>query len=289
MKLKNASDYLVAATVILCSLIVLAALTLALTDISFFKPGRERQIDFASVTGIRVNSQLRYAGAPAGRVTDIRILSHEEKMQAAAEGRTEANVRVTVAVDKNIPALTDGIRATIESDSLLSEKFVNLNPGPLDAPALADKAIIDGSRAISLNEVIDAGYQAISRVDGILEDLREKNPDLGENIHTVITDVRALTAKGSDLVSKTNLLLDDNSAKITRLLDNADRLTASLNVTAGNLKVVSTYAKSLLYTLANKPWRVIWGGKTPPLPSEAEILKSNQPVPIQTTPTPQTK
>ncbi len=284
MKLKNASDYLVAATVILCSLIVLAALTLALTDINFFTPERERQIDFASVTGVRVNSQLRYAGAPAGRVTAIRILSQQEKIQAAAQGRTDANVRVTVAIDKGIPALTDGLRATIESDSLLSEKFINLNPGPLDAPTLADSAIIDGSRAISLNEVIDAGYKAISRVDEILEDLREKNPDLGENIHTVITDVRALTAKGTDLVTKTNSLLDDNSVKISRLLDNADRLTASLNVTAANLKVVSTYAKSLLHTLADKPWRVIWGGKTPPLPSEEEILKSNRPVPIQTAP-----
>ncbi|MFQ3669963.1 MAG: MlaD family protein [Verrucomicrobiia bacterium] len=273
-----------AATVIVCSLIVLAALTLALTDITLLTPERERQIDFASVTGIRVNSQLRYAGAPAGRVTGIRILSHEEKMQAAAEGRKEANVRVTVAIDKGIPELTDGLRATIESDSLLSEKFVNLNPGPLDAPALANTAIIDGSRAISLNEVIDAGYQAISRVDEILEDLREKNPDLGENIHSVITDVRQLTAKGSDLVSKTNTLLDDNSAKISRLLDNADRLTSSLKVTADNLKVVSTYAKSLMYTLADKPWRLIWGGKTPPLPPEEEILRSSQPVPIATPP-----
>lgn len=282
MKIKNSSDYLVAATVIACSLVVLVALTLALTDFRPFAPEREREIDFASVTGIRVNSQLRYAGAPAGRVTAIRILSQEEKLQAAAEGRPDANVRVTISIDRGIPLLTDGLRATIESDSLLSEKFVNLNPGPLNAPVLNEKAIIDGSRAISLNEVIDAGYRAISRVDEILEDLREKNPELGQDIQAVIADVRALTSKGADLVSKTNTLLDDNSAKITRLLGNADRLTASLNVTADNLKVVSTYAKSLMHTLADKPWRLIWGGRTPPLPPEEEILRSNRPIPIET-------
>ena len=56
---------------------------------------------------------------------------------------------------------------------------------------------------------------------------------------------------------------------------------ANLKVISENLKVVSTYAKSLTGTLAQTPWRLVWGGKTPPLPSEEEILKSKTPVPIQ--------
>jgi len=50
----------------------------------------------------------------------------------------------------------------------------------------------------------------------------------------------------------------------------------SLRVSTENLKVVSTNAKALTATLAEKPWRVFWGGSTVTPPSEDEILKSNQ-------------
>jgi hypothetical protein len=50
----------------------------------------------------------------------------------------------------------------------------------------------------------------------------------------------------------------------------------SLRVSTENLKVVSTNAKALTATLAEKPWRVFWGGATVKPPSEADILNSNE-------------
>jgi hypothetical protein len=50
----------------------------------------------------------------------------------------------------------------------------------------------------------------------------------------------------------------------------------SLRVSTENLKVVSTNAKALTATLAEKPWRVFWGGPTVTPPSEDDILKSNE-------------
>jgi hypothetical protein len=50
----------------------------------------------------------------------------------------------------------------------------------------------------------------------------------------------------------------------------------SLRVSTENLKVVSTNAKALTATLAEKPWRVFWGGSTVLPPSEDDILKSNK-------------
>jgi len=58
-----------------------------------------------------------------------------------------------------------------------------------------------------------------------------------------------------------------------------ERLNAmldSLRVSTENLKVVSTNAKALTATLAEKPWRVFWGGETVKPPSEDAVLKSNQ-------------
>ena len=64
---RNFSDYVVALSVIICSAILLGALTIALTGFRFQKPSRTLQIDFEDVTGVKMHSEVRYAGAPAGR------------------------------------------------------------------------------------------------------------------------------------------------------------------------------------------------------------------------------
>jgi len=52
-------------------------------------------------------------------------------------------------------------------------------------------------------------------------------------------------------------------------------------VTLLNLKVVTTYAKELVGTLAEKPNRVIFSGKPATLTPESEILKSSKPMPAR--------
>jgi hypothetical protein len=52
-----------------------------------------------------------------------------------------------------------------------------------------------------------------------------------------------------------------------------------LHVVLLNLKVVTTHAKTLVQSLAEKPNRVIFSGKPAKLTPEAEILKSHEPMP----------
>src|SRR5204862_6658600 len=54
-----------------------------------------------------------------------------------------------------------------------------------------------------------------------------------------------------------------------------------LHVTLLNFKVVTTYAKALLETLAQKPNRIIFSGKPATLTPESEILKSSKPMPAK--------
>jgi hypothetical protein len=54
-----------------------------------------------------------------------------------------------------------------------------------------------------------------------------------------------------------------------------------LHVTLLNLKVVSTYAKQLVGTLAEKPNRIIFSGRPATLTPESEILKSSKPMPAR--------
>jgi hypothetical protein len=54
-----------------------------------------------------------------------------------------------------------------------------------------------------------------------------------------------------------------------------------LHVILLNLKVVSTHAKALVESLAEKPNRIIFSGKAPKLAPEEEIIKSSKPLPAK--------
>src|SRR3977135_811988 len=99
---KNLSDYVVAVSVIACSLVLRAALTMALSGFRLKKPTRTLQIDFEDVTGVKLHSEVRYAGALAGRVIAMRHLSRDQRETATNKRNA---VRVTVSVADDIPAL----------------------------------------------------------------------------------------------------------------------------------------------------------------------------------------
>src|SRR5438270_626539 len=180
---KNLSDYFVALSVIACSIVLLAALTFALSGYRLRKPARTLQIQYEDVTGIKVHSEVRYAGAPAGRVIGMRHLTGVER--AKLPNKKDA-VIVTVELDDGIPSLPTDVTATLSANTLV------------------------GTTDKSLQEQM-------------------------KELHVILL----------------------------------------------NLKVVTTHAKALVDSLAEKPNRVIFSGKPPNLTPEDEIIKSSKPLPAK--------
>jgi ABC-type transporter Mla subunit MlaD len=287
---RTLSDYLVALFVIACSIVLLAALTFALSGYRLKKPDRTLQINYEDVTGIKVNSEVRYAGAPAGRVMAMRHLTAPER--EALTNKKDA-VRVTVSLDKTIPPLPTDVTATLSSDTLLSPKFVALSAGTPGGETLANNAAIEGHPAYGLEQITaEAGplFENANKllndlsvtVTGLKKDLDQFTPKLGpladslkldvDNLQNVVTNLDNLT-KGADAVLGTA----DRFIKTTD--KQLEEQLKQLHVTLLNLKVLTTHAKVLVDELAQRPNRVIFGGKPPNLTPEAEILKSSKPVP----------
>jgi len=287
---RNLSDYLVALFVIACSVVLLAALTFALSGYRLKKPTRTLQINYEDVTGIKVNSEVRYAGAPAGRVIAMRHLTAKER-EASANRRNA--VRVTVSLDETIPPLPTDVTATLSSDTLLSPKFVALSAGTPGGETLANNAAIEGHPAYGIEQLTAAAGPLFDNankllndlsvtVTGLKKDLGEFTPKLGpladslkldvDNLQNVITNLDSV-AKGADTFLTTgNTFIKSTDKQLQEQLK-------QLHVTLLNLKVITTHAKALVDELAQKPNRVIFGGKPPNLTPEGEILKSSKPVP----------
>jgi ABC-type transporter Mla subunit MlaD len=287
---RNLSDYLVALFVIACSVVLLAALTFALSGYHLEKPTRTLQIYYEDVTGIKVNSEVRYAGAPAGRVIAMRHLTAQER-EANANKRDA--VQVTVSLDEGIPPLPTDVTATLSSDTLLSPKFVALSAGTPAGKTLANNAAIEGHPAYGIEQITaEAGplFENANKlldnlnvtVTGLKKDLGEFTPKLGplvdslkldaDNLQNVITNLDSV-AKGADtFLSTGNTFIKSTDKQLQEQLK-------QLHVTLLNLKVLTTHAKVLVEELAQRPNRVIFGGKPPNLTPESEILKSSKPLP----------
>jgi len=121
-------------------------------------------------------------------------------------------------------------------------------------------------------------------VTGLKGNLDQFMPKLGpladslkidvDNLQNVVTNLDNLT-KGADAV------LGTADHFITTTDKQLQEQLKQLHVTLLNLKVVTTYAKALVETLAEKPNRVIFSGKPAKLTPESEILKSSKPVPAR--------
>src|SRR5260370_28289038 len=118
---RNVSDYFVALFVVVCSIVLLAALTFALSGYRLKKPTRTLQINYEDVTGIKVNSEVRYAGAPAGRVIAMRHLTAQER--EASANKKDA-VQVTVSLDEGIRPLPSDVTAPLSSSTMPPPKFL---------------------------------------------------------------------------------------------------------------------------------------------------------------------
>jgi len=284
---RNLSDYIVAISVVL-----LAALTFALSGYRLKKPKRTLQINYEDVTGIKVNSEVRYAGAPAGRVIAMRHLTAKER--EASPNKKDA-VRVTISLDDGIPAVPTDVTATLSSDTMLAPKFVALSAGTPGGNTLANNAAIEGHPAYGLEQITAAAGPLFENANKLLDNLNvtvtglkgnldQFMPKLGpladslkidvDNLQNVVTNLDNLT-KGADAV------LGTADHFITTTDKQLQEQLKQLHVTLLNLKVVTTYAKALVETLAEKPNRVIFSGKPATLTPESEILKSSKPLPAR--------
>ena len=289
---RNFSDYIVALAVIACSVVLLAALTFALSGYRLKKPSRTLQIDYEDVTGIKLHSEVRYAGASAGRVIAMRHLSAAERSKSA--NKRDA-VRVTVTLDDAIPPLPIDISATLSADTLLAPKFVALSAGTPGGKTLANNSTIEGHPAYGIEQITAAACPLFENANKLLDnlnttvtdlkgDLSDFMPKLSPLADTLKTDLDQLqnVVKGLDgietqagtVLTTANLFLSSTDRQVQEQLK-------ELHVTLLNLKVISTHAKALMEAIGEKPNRLIFSGKAAKLTPEADILKSSKPLPAK--------
>ena len=308
---QNLSDILVSLAVVVCSVVLLGALTMALSGWNAGGPGRAVDINFSDIAGIKVNSELRYAGAPAGRVTAIRALTTEERKKLPADQKKLA-VRVTVTLNEKVGSIAKDTVASISSDTLLGEKYVALSAGTPDVGELAPGTVLTGVPGFNIESLTASVAPLMQNADATLTTLRTEIAKLMPEVQSLVGNTQTVANSANALLTRTDKLIADNEDGIHRrieemgivmdklsgviirtnetlvatksLITNTDRelggRMGEMGVVLQNLKVITTQAKSFTEQIGEKPSRLIWGfGKAKQLTPESEIIDSPQPVP----------
>ncbi|MBT8212280.1 MAG: MCE family protein, partial [Acidimicrobiia bacterium] len=122
------------------ALILLGYFILKIEDIRLFS-GEARVVEasFDTVAGLDDKATVRVAGVRVGRVDGIRL----------------AGDRAFVALLLERPVeLRQGASASIANMGLLGDKYVELDPGPTSAPALAEGEFLMGSSPVGIDEAM---------------------------------------------------------------------------------------------------------------------------------------
>lgn len=278
---ESTSNKFIAICTLVAALLMLGALTLAIGKWSFGHAGYQITVNFPNATGITPNSEVKFAGAHAGRVKSINLIPRSEQTKDPANGLFNC-VQVVCEIDNTLEVGND-VTITIKQDGFgLSPKYVLLTPGPdHDSPALTEGALVQGTMPHDLADLIqpagDALLQAkqligqlqpiFNKLGPTMDRLDTLSETLSKSLPPLITHADTFLINGNSLVANFNT--PEARARLNETLD-------SLRVSTENLKVVSTNAKALTATLAVKPWRVFWGGPTVVPPTEDAILNSNK-------------
>jgi len=166
---------------------------------------------------------------------------------------------------------------------------MGVNPGAQVKWAGARVGTVSGVRLLTAEERIASGDpKNMVRVTLAIQDRVPAVPeDISASVaaDTLLSDKVILLGGGSiegPALASDQVVQGISPVTIDALVRrNEEPLTlalASLNVTAKNLKVTSTYTKILTRNLTLRPTVLLWGGKPPILPSENEILRARGPV-----------
>ena len=95
-----------------------------------------------------------------------------------------------------------------------------------------------------------------------------------QELQKTIQGLNGMEAKATNLFSTADTFVGSTDQKLSEQMQ-------ELRVILLNLKVITTHAKALVDTLAEKPNRIIFSGKAKNLTPEDQIIQSHQPLPAK--------
>ncbi len=169
-----------------------------------FTKSFEVYAEFSKITGIANGSKVRVAGMDAGTVTDIEVPSQPE-------GKFRIHFRI---VEKLHPIVRQDSIASIQTDGLLGNKYLQVNAGSPSVAMAQDKSLIASTEPFDWSDLMDQISNAVDQVDGVLAGAKE--------------ELTASLQQIQEVSHSANVLIQGATPQVQSILASADRVGANL-------------------------------------------------------------
>lgn len=223
-------------------LAILAFFILRIEDFDPFAPeGQKIYARFDTVAGLDDKAAVRIAGVRVGRVDGVSL----------EEGRAQVGLKI----ESPGVELTEGTRAKVSTLGLLGESYVNLLPGPADAPPLPPGAVIPGESPRTMDEAMEQLTQvgeSIQEITGSFSSQLSPEGNLAlliEDLGATASSVRGLVETNREQVTATVGNFEEASAALARELP---KLSTQMERVLGQIEaVVAENRPEMTQSMAN--------------------------------------
>lgn len=212
-------------------LVVLGYFVLKIEDVQIGRGARTKKVTaiFDSVAGLDKKSTVRVAGVRVGKVEDVKLRPQDGKAE------------VTLDIDSDVQ-LHRNATARVANLGLLGEKYVELDPGTLSEPVIAEaQPVLRGTQPASIDDVTNQVSAIASDVKAITTSLRGvmAGPGGQQRLEEIVANVQAITAQVRELVSANRSNVDATMANARAITESLrveiPRLTRSIEDVAGSI------------------------------------------------------
>jgi phospholipid/cholesterol/gamma-HCH transport system substrate-binding protein len=192
---------------------IFVGVCLVLFGVGLFLIGNSNQLftksfkvyaDFSKITGIQNGGKVRVAGMDAGTVTRIEVPSRPG-------ARFRIHVRI---VEKLHPIVRQDSVATIQTDGLLGNKYLQIDAGSTDAPLARKDSMIQSKEPFDWGDLMDEINGVVKQANGIMAGVRDQ-------LVSTLSQIEG-TAKSADR------LIEDATPNVKSILASADKAGANL-------------------------------------------------------------
>ena len=192
---------------------IFVASCLVLFGIGLFLIGNSNQLftrsfrvyaEFSKITGIVKGGKVRVSGMDAGTVTSIDVPS-----------RPEAKFRIHLRiVEKLHPIVRVDSVASIQTDGLLGNKYLQIDAGSSKEPLAQDNSMIRSTEPFDWGDLMEEISTAVKQVNGVLSGVKEQ--------------LTSTLAQIEGAAKSANHLIKDATPQVKGILASANAIGANL-------------------------------------------------------------
>jgi len=228
---------------ILVALGLLGAFVVVMGGLSF-EPTFTVYVSFNNPGGLQTGAPVRISGVKVGRVSSIEFRGG---MLDPKSRRPEPLIRASAKLEKKYQeAIRDDSRWFVTSQGMLGEMFLAVDPGTAERPMLADGAVVQGISPPRLDLLLSESYELLHRAYLGVANNETKIAETFDGLHRTLQATGGLLERNEPKLSQ---LMDNlqglsgeaqktlaaareryvEGAQVTRILNNVERTTSSLN------------------------------------------------------------